>query len=224
VLRRAVAASATDTVLVEGSRPVLEATLADLGYRVVTETWLRETSAHPLSVVEAVEARLNDVANGLRFGETVPPADGETPATTFVVADLPADLVDAASGIDPEAARAAVAGAAVAFETTENGAKPRGRVALPSTDPTAAAAAVTGGLADVLRRSYDDVRRTNGEIVARTAAFDPVAARRLGVPEGPAFGRLADGESVEIDGERIDPDVVRTERVERFRAVSASET
>jgi D-aminoacyl-tRNA deacylase len=223
VLRRAVAASATETVLVEGSRPDLEATLADLGYRVVTETWLRETSAHPLPVVEAVEARLSEVADGLRFGEVVPAVDGEDAAATFVVADLPTELVDAAGGVDAEAARAAVAADAVAFETVEGGTKPGGRVALPAADPAAAADALTDALADVLRTSYDEVRREDGEVVARTDAFDPAAARRLGVPEGPAFGRLADGRPVEVDGERIDPAAVSTERVDRFRAVRAPE-
>ncbi|AZH25101.1 D-aminoacyl-tRNA deacylase [Haloplanus aerogenes] len=216
VLRRAMEASATEYALVEGDRPGLTDVLDDLGYRVVSETWLQETSAHPLPVVEAVEARMDDVSDGLRFGDVVPAVDGDT----IVVTDLPTQLVDAAHGVDAEAARAAVAGVAVAFETTEGGTRPRGRVALPADDPVAAADALTDGLATVLRGSYDDVRREDGEVVARTAAFDPAAARDRGVPEGPAFGRLAEGQAVEVDGERVDPESVQTERVDRFPATT----
>jgi len=222
VLRRAVEASATEYALVEGDRPGLVSVLEDLGCRVVTETWLRETSAQSLPVVEAVEARMDDVTEGLRFGASI--VDEETDAAdAIVVTALPTDLVDAAFGVDADATRAAVEEVAVAFETTEGGTRPRGRIALPADDPDGAADALTDALAAVLRESYDEVSRRDGEVTARTEAFDPAAARTLGVPEGPAFGRLADGQAVEVDGERIDPAAVRTERVERFPAVRPNE-
>jgi len=219
VLRRAVEASATEYVLVDGDRPGLEGVLDNLGFRVVTETWLRETSTHPLSLVEAVEARMADVSEGLRFGEVVPAGAESAPADAVVVTDLPAGLVDAAGDVDAAATRTAVAEASVAFETTEGGTRPRGRIALPADDPAGAADALTDALAGVLRDSYDEVTRQDGEVIARTEAFDPAAARELGVPEGPAFGRLANGQAVDVDGERIPPETVRTERVERFPAL-----
>ncbi|WP_299333016.1 D-aminoacyl-tRNA deacylase [Haloplanus sp.] len=222
VIRRAIEASATDVVLVEGDRPGLESVLDDLGCRVVTETWLRETGDHPLSLVDAAEARLTAVDDGLRFGDVVPSVEGDT-ADAVAITALPADLIDAAHAIDAEATRAAVAGVAVAFETVEAGTRPRGRVALPAADPAAAADDLTDALVGILRTGDGDVERRDDEVVVRTESFDPAAARRLGIPEGPAFGRLADGQAVEVNGEQIDPSVVRTERTERLPVVDPPE-
>jgi len=222
VLRRAVEASAADHALVEGDRPGLVSVLDDLGCRVVSETWLQETSTHPLPVVEAVESRVAPVSEGLRFGDVVPESDDD-PADAIVVADLPTGLLDAAHGADAEATRAAVAAATVAFETTEGGTRPQGRAVFPASDPAAAADDLTDSLVGILRESYDEVRREDGSVVARTEAFDPAAARTLGVPEGPEFGRLADGQAVEVGGERIEPEAVQTERVETFETVRADE-
>ncbi|TKX83128.1 hypothetical protein EXE43_25850, partial [Halorubrum sp. SS5] len=61
-----------------------------------------------------------------------------------------------------------------------------------------------------------EVSPEGGAVVARETAFDPSLAAERGVPEGPAFGRLADGESVEIDGETVEPDEVSRTRADRF--------
>ncbi|WP_435179936.1 D-aminoacyl-tRNA deacylase [Halorussus sp. AFM4] len=213
VVRAAFAASRADRAVVEGDRPDLEAVVADLGYEVVSETWLRETTGVPLDLVERLEADLSPVDEGLRFGDPAGDSAADGPATDCEVVDLPADLLAEAQGIDADAAREAVAGNAVAFETEQSGTRAAGRAAVR--DP-ADREALVDGLVDVLGEKYDSVAREDGAVVARETGFDPEKARTLGVPEGPAFGKLSAGEPVTVDGEEIAPETVRSERTHRF--------
>jgi D-aminoacyl-tRNA deacylase len=50
-------------------------------------------------------------------------------------------------------------------------------------------------------------------LIIRRFRFDPEKARRLGVPEGPLFGRLSSGEEISVDGRIIAPPMVETARV-----------
>ena len=207
VLEAAFEASGTDLAVVDGEWPVLEETLADLDYRIVSETWLREVGDRPLEVVEAVEAELGRVDEGVRFGDRV--------ESSFAVRELPEALVGTAEGIDPEPVREAVAAESVAFATENGGSRVGDAAALP--DPADEAyAAIVEALAAVLERGYDAVELEDGAVVAEKTAFDPALAREAGVPEGPKFGALADGESVTVDGESIDPERVHTRKTDTF--------
>jgi D-aminoacyl-tRNA deacylase len=215
VLRAAFEASGATRALVEGEATDLEAVVEDLGYRVVSETWLRETGGGesvPLGLAADLEALLCPVADGLRFGERArgvnPDAVGEP-----TVVDLPTELLAAARGVDREATRAAVERATLAFDTTENGNRVADRAVLADeTDREA----LVDDLVGILETRYDSVERADGAVVARETAFDPERACTLGVPEGPKFGRLAEGQPVDVDGETIDPAVVSVEREDRF--------
>ena len=209
----AFAESAATRGLVADDDPELEAVIADLGHRVIGETWLRETSGVDLDLVAALEAALTPIDDGLRLGAPAAAADAPDP-DGFEVVTLPADLLAAASGIDRGAAVDALAERAVAFETAEGGTKPGGRAAV--VDPTAVDE-IVAALSDVLRAKYGSVTREGDRIVATRRTFDPAAAAEAGVPEGPAFGRLSAGDPVEVDGRTVTPEEVHTEETVSFR-------
>nr|WP_264474974.1 D-aminoacyl-tRNA deacylase [Salinirubrum litoreum] len=236
-LRRAFDASATDYALLEAEYPDLEAVLDDLGCRVVSETFVRETDRVPLSLVEDAESRLCRVDDGLRFGDPAriggdgghsasPAPESDTtdaaPAATadLVVRDLPSDLLSAAQGIDEAAVWDCVRDACLAFETVEHGSTVAGRAGFWRGSVVEDTARLLAALIEVLREKYDEVTRVTdeetAEVVARRSTFDPEKAKTLGISEGPAFGRLASGQAVEVGGRTIRPETVESEEVRQF--------
>ncbi|MFB6146745.1 MAG: D-aminoacyl-tRNA deacylase [Halobacteriaceae archaeon] len=205
--------SGATRALVEGDHPALAAVIESLGYRIVGETYLRETTGVPLATVERAETTLRRIGEGLRFGDHAPGYKGPLTAV-----DLPAELVAEAEGIDREHTRGAVDERVVALTTTENGTRVGERALVPGGSERADGirAELVGDLVSVLRERYDDVRVQPDAVVARRTVFDPEKAQKLGIPEGPAFGRLSAGEPVEVRGRTIEPEAVQSEEERRF--------
>jgi D-aminoacyl-tRNA deacylase len=210
VVRQAFEESASSYALVDGDRPGVERLVESLGYRAVSETWVRETDGVPLGFVQAVEDDVTSIDAGLRFG--TPARSGDLPESYRVV-DLPGELLDEARGIDREATYAALAETALAFGTDQGGTRPTGPAVL---GPDTGREAVVEGLLRVLESKYDSVERDGDALIARQQVFDSEKASTLGIPEGPTFGKLAAGEAVEVDGDTIPPEAVHEERTERF--------
>jgi len=212
-IERAFERSRADLAVIEGDRPEVAAVVEGLGNRVVSETWVREVGDRPLPLVERLERDLATVEEGLRFGD-VAPAGPDAEAVS--VRELPDGLLSRAQGIDPGAARDAVASNAVAFDTEQAGTRATGAAAFADRGDGPGYVDLVVDLAAVLGERYDAVEVADDAVVARETAFDPELARDRGVPEGPAFGRLSDGESVAVDGETVTPDEVSRSRTERF--------
>ena len=207
VLDRAFAESGAEYALVTGDHPDLVEGIESLGYRVVGERFLHETTGVPLSLVDELEAAVAPVSDGLRFG------DGAIDPGEWRVRDLPAELLAEATGIDPDGVRSWCESNTLAFGTEQQGTVVTGPVVL---DEATERSAVVDALADVLTQRYDSVERDGDELRAREQRFDPELAATLGIPEGPKYGRLSAGESVEVDGREIDPEAVQRERIRRF--------
>jgi D-aminoacyl-tRNA deacylase len=220
VLEAAFEESQATHALVDRDHPALADVIADLGYRAVSETWLRETSGVGLEFAGAVEQAVTTVEEGLRFGTRAGAGgdqrDGRGEAIDhgdWTVTDLPGELLDEAFGIDRERTRTVVAETALAFDTGEGGTRPTGQVVLAEPGERER---ILDGLITVLGDRYDSLERQDGVLVASTETFDPERARTLGVPEGPAFGRLSNGQTVEVNGETIPPRAVTREREREF--------
>ncbi len=203
VIDRMFEASSAEHAVVDGDKPAVERVVSESGYRVVSETWVRETDGVPLKLVDSIEEHVGTVDDGLRFGAPATGYEGN-----YAVVDLPTDLLDSVHATDPEAAVDAAAETALAYATDEKGNRLAGPAAFANDD---AYDAFLARVTEILERDYG-VTREDATLTATRDAFDPAAASELGVPEGPKFGKLAAGEPVAVDGAEIRPaDVTRTE-------------
>ncbi|MFW6003384.1 MAG: D-aminoacyl-tRNA deacylase [Halanaeroarchaeum sp.] len=201
------AASGADLAVFDGDYPEVQSVVEDLGYRIVSETWLRETDGIPMALVDAVERELGPIDTGVVFGER------RVDPSSVTVRSLPDDAVAECQTVDGDATRALLEEHTVAYETVENGNRIEGSAAFATDDD---GERLVDGLVEILEQAYDSVERDDDVIVAERTAFDPAAARRAGVPEGPKFGRLAGGEPVAVDGETIRPENVQKRERQRF--------
>jgi len=207
VIAKAFRMSGTEFAVLEGTFPELESVIEALGFEVLSETFLRETTGVPLGLVGRLENELSPVEEGLRFGTAAEDTE------TFRTVELPAELLDEVNGIDQEAVIEILARTTVAYGTSEGATMAGGPIALPG---TGSYRDVIEELAGLLESKYDTVELRESTVIASRSAFDPDLAAEYGVEPGPMFGRLSDGEAVEVDGDRVDPADVRSARERQF--------
>ncbi|MFW5930015.1 MAG: hypothetical protein ACOCT0_06335, partial [Halobacteriota archaeon] len=186
-----------DAVVLEGDVGDAEGVVATAGYDVLGERRLRLETSLGRDAVEALDGLLGD--------------DYVICTESFEVADLRAfeavEVARLAHRVDSDAAVDVLETGAVAY-------------ALDADGQVSGVAVEDGGslfygLLDIVSTAYEVDVEADG-VVLRRREFDAERARALGVPEGPEFGRLASGESVEVDGRVVEPDDVHREVVRRL--------
>ena len=209
VLDLAFTMSNAEYAVIDGDNGDLRHQLTERGYQVVSETWVRETSGVSLSLINDLESEVGEIADGLRIGEQAQMAT----ETDWTVLRVPKELLTETVGADREGVRAAVQAESIGFMTAEGGTRPTGTVVLSGKDQYER---IIEELISVLETTYEEVDREENAVMVRSESFDPEKASTLGVSEGPAFGKLAAGQPVEVHGETIPPEAVQTVEEKTF--------
>lgn len=218
VLEQAIEQSNTEYAVVDGSWPEVQSLLEEIACTVVSETWVRETTGVPLHLVEALEAQLGSVDDGLRLGD---PARGLLPVS-YAIVEFPTDLRDRLLAIDRSGTMEALEATCLAYETIEDGNRAGARIVLPKEGEPNKSGDVrlpeplTDAILNILAKEYDTIDVADDTVTATTETFDPTVAQDRGVPEGPKYGQLANGRAVEIDGDTVYPDEVMTTTTATF--------
>ncbi len=200
--------SGAEFALVDGDAPDLRDAINSAGYRVISETWLRETDGVDLHLVGAVEDRLGAIDEGVRLG-----AHTDVDPAALCEHTLPGQLINRLQAHDREIAVETIAGTVTAYASVENGKRLRGPVLCP---PDITYRDIIERCVPILEDICDDVALTHEALVLTDESFDPQKARELGVDEGPAFGTLASGSPVDVGGRTVEPDEVMTRREQRI--------
>jgi D-aminoacyl-tRNA deacylase len=199
--------SNTTLALIDGDRPELESYLDSHGFRPVSETWLRETSGVSLSLVNDLEASMDTIDNGLRFGA------GTFDEQHYEIYHIAPELIEKATSLAPQQTRSALHDHAISYLTRENGNLVTGTVAVTSSSKIQD---IFDEILVIFKHEFEAVERANDEIHVTDREFRPDLAEQHVVVEGPAFGQLAAGNSVEVDGSLVTPDMVFREYTETY--------
>ena len=184
----------------------LEKIIKQEGYEIVSEKWVRETTGVGLEVVSRMEISISTIEEGLRFGRVR--------SDRVEIRELDKSLLKDVQVISSKRVREVILRNTIAFETVENGSLVKGKVAVQARQ---AYEDIIEEFCHILEQRYDHVSRKGNEIFVEELVFSPEKARILGVEEGPKFGELASGKSVEVKGKMLDPEEVQEVKNKRYK-------
>lgn len=199
--------SNTTLALIDGDRPDLETYLDSRGYRVVSGTWIRETTGVSLSLVDELEATLDTIDNGLRIG-----ANHEH-SQHYERYQIAPELIAKATSLDAPRTRSVFEDHTIGFLTEENGNLVTGTVAVASEQSIHA---ILDEITGIFASEFASVSQSPDAIHVTDREFRPDLAEKHGIAEGPDYGRLAAGNPVEVNGSLVTPDMVFRQYTETF--------
>ncbi len=123
------------------------------------------------------------------------------------IARINPELISEAEKIDRERLKKFLSDHNIAYIEYEDGRFAHVIIALDSNCARLVAEELTEECVDILKKHYE-VDLNKGILQITEKKFSPERARSLGLSEGPVFGRLAQGESVIVDGKTINPEMV----------------
>lgn len=231
VLRQAFEKSGTTGAYVDKKsipkelRDRLNGMLGKFGYTVYTETEIRELSKPWLRcprLLETANARTPSLK--IKFTKSLAAAMGECNAGACgacpmgIAGSINSDLLAMAW----KAGRADIQRAAeeqdVVLFYDHDGALTETLAGMDRTAVDKAINAITQACIEALKKRYT-VKYDHWEelLYVIDRRFDADKAKTLGVPEGPAYGRLVKGESITVNGTTVTPEMVFSESVKRIK-------
>ncbi len=180
-------------------------TIENMGYEVVNEKWIRETSGINLEFVSRIENAMMTIENGLRFGSVR--------SDQIEIIEMNKDLLLDVQVVDCERVVRIMVDNTIAFETIQNGSIVSGKIAVESKEVQEI---IIDEFCKILGLKYKSVKCEENKIIVKETVFDSEKARGLGIENGLEFGKLASGESVKMGNRLIRAEDVFTEKIKIY--------
>jgi cell division protein FtsZ len=231
VIRQAFEKSGTKTAYIDrksipaGERNRIESIIAKLDYEIHPESDIRDLSKPWLRCPRLAEiAKAQNPPLKIKITKSLMealPEDCPKPCDSCplgVRGELNAELLTMAWKADKAAVRMAMDGQKVAYFYNASGVPTETIVGIDKSSVDRAIDYLTREYIEILKKRFT-VKYDHWEelLYVIDRRFDPAKAAELGVPEGPAFGRLARGEAVTVQGVTVTPQMVFTESVKRIK-------
>jgi D-aminoacyl-tRNA deacylase len=193
-------------------REKLSAIIEGLGFEVLKESDIRDMEGIPWKFCMQLRQKVKDVCpkgrpmitNGIKYEIS---SCHICICPKVKIARINPALLSEAEKLDRDRLKKFLSDHNIAYIEYEDGRFAHVIIALDSNCARLVAEELTNECIDILKKHYD-VGVNKGILQIIEKKFSPERAESLGISRGPLFGRLAQGESVTIDGKTINPEMV----------------
>ncbi|MCZ7370379.1 MAG: hypothetical protein O8C66_07700 [Candidatus Methanoperedens sp.] len=193
-------------------REKLASIIEGLGFEVLKESDIRDMEGVPWQFCKQLRQKVKEVCpngrpmitNGIKCEIS---SCQNCICPKVKIARINPDLLSEAEKLDRDRLKKFLSDHNIAYIEYEDGRFAHVIIALDSNCARLVAEKLKNECIDILKKHYD-VGVNNGILQITEKKFSPERAKSLGMSMGPLFGRLAQGQSVIIDGKTINPELV----------------